>query len=427
MANPPSPESSPERSPSVSHVIALLALAGLLLLLNLGGLGLTDRDEGSNAEAAREMLETGNWVSPTLNYEPRFAKPAFVYWIISGSYLLFGVNEFAARLPSALFGIGLILLQYRFLTYVVGSTIALLGSLILLLNMEVIAINRMVLTDPALVFFTTLSGYCFWLGIRQEGKNRLYFIGFYFAMAMAMLAKGPVGILIPLLGVIPFLSISRQWRRFGRVGFPVLGPLLVVAISAPWYLAMFAIHGENYLAEAQANTTGRFANPMEGHGGTLIFYIPILFLGFFPWSGFLPASMYQAFKDWKPYRTGERVPTQEKGLALFAALWVISLFLFFTLSATRLPHYIFPLFPPAAILVGLYWSRCLTESSSPGLKNSIRILVVIGYMLGLALAAAPAVYGELEEKIKREFTAASQHNLCLIPVVLGGVVIVGTM
>ncbi|UCE63545.1 MAG: glycosyltransferase family 39 protein [Nitrospirota bacterium] len=427
MVNPSSPDSSPERSPSISHVIALLALAGLLLLLDLGGLGLTDRDEGSNAEAAREMLETGNWVSPTLNYEPRFAKPAFVYWIISGSYLLFGVNEFAARLPSALFGIGLILLQYRFLTRVVGSTIALLGSLILLLNMEVIAINRMVLTDPALVFFTTLSGYCFWLGISQEGKNRLYFFGFYMAMAMAMLAKGPVGILIPLLGVFTYLTFARQWRRFGKVGFPVLGFLLVFAISAPWYLAMFAMHGDAYLAAAQANTTGRLANPMEGHGGTLIFYIPILFLGFFPWSGFLPASLHQTLKDWKQYRNGEHVPTQEEGLALFAAFWVISLFLFFTLSATRLPHYIFPLFPPAAILVVLYWSRCLNESSPPGLRVSIRILVLIGYLLGLALAAAPAVFEELLEKITSEFPAASQLNLGFIPVVMGGVVIVGTM
>ena len=427
MVNPSSPEFSPERSTSVAHVIALLALAGLLLLVNLGGLGLTDRDEGSNAEAAREMLETGNWVSPTLNYEPRFAKPAFVYWIISGSYLLFGVNEFAARLPSALFGIGLILLQYRFLTRVVGSTIALLGSLILLLNMEVIAINRMVLTDPALVFFTTLSGYCFWLGMGQEGKSRLYFLGFYMAMAMAMLAKGPVGILIPLLGVIPYLTFTRQWRRFGKVGFPALGFLLVSAISAPWYLAMFAIHGDVYMSAAQANTTGRFANPMEGHGGTLIFYLPILFLGFFPWSGFLPASLYQIFKDWKLYRTRERVPTQEEGLALFAALWIISLFLFFTLSATRLPHYIFPLFPPAAILVVLYWSRCLNESSPPGLKGSIRILVVIGYMVGLALAAAPAVYEEFLDKIILEFPAASQLKLGFVPVVMGGVVVVGTM
>ena len=420
-------EFSQERFPSVSHVLALVVLAGLLLFLDLGGLGLTDRDEGSNAEAAREMLETGNWVSPTLNYEPRFAKPAFVYWITSGSYLLFGVNEFAARLPSALFGIGLILLQYRFLTRVVGATLALLGSLILLLNMEVIAIHRMVLTDPALAFFTTLSGYCFWLGMEQDGKNRWYLWGFYTAMACAMLAKGPVGILIPLLSVLAYVTITQQWKRFGKIGFPVLGPLLVLLISAPWYVAMIAIHGNEYLTAAQANTTGRFGNPMEGHGGTLIFYIPVLFLGFFPWSGFLPVSLHQALKNWKQYRSGERVPTHEEGLALFAALWVISLFIFFSLSATRLPHYILPLFPPAAILVVWYWSRCLREPSPPGFRASIRILVAIGYLLGLALAAAPAIYEEFLEKIVVEFPAANQLQLGLIPVVMGGVIIVGTM
>jgi 4-amino-4-deoxy-L-arabinose transferase-like glycosyltransferase len=190
---------------------------------------------------------------------------------------------------------------------------------------------------------------------------------------------------------------------------------------------MFAIHGEDYLAAAQANTTGRFANPMEGHGGSLIFYIPVLFLGFFPWSGFLPVSLHQALKDWKQYRTRDRIPTPEEGLALFAGLWIISLFLFFTLSATRLPHYILPMFPPAAILVALYWSRCLHEPSPPGLRVSIRILVVIGYVLGLALAAAPAVYEEFLEKIIVEFPAANQLRLGLIPVVMGGVVIVGTM
>ena len=427
MVSPSPSEFSQERSSSVSHLLALVVLAGLLLLLDLGGMGLTDRDEGSNAEAAREMLETGNWVSPTLNYEPRFAKPAFVYWIMSGSYFLFGVNEFAARLPSALFGIGLILLQYRFLTRVVGATLALLGSLILLLNMEVIAIHRMVLTDPALVFFTTLSGYCFWLGMENESKSRWYFFGFYTAMGCAMLAKGPVGILIPVLSVLAYVTITRQWKRFGKIGFPILGSLLVLLISAPWYVAMFAIHGNDYLTAAQANTTGRFANPMEGHGGTLIFYLPVLFLGFFPWSGFLPASLHQALKNWKQYRSREHVPSHEERLALFAALWVVSLFIFFTLSATRLPHYILPLFPPAAILVVWYWSRCLREPSPPGFRASIRTLVALGYLLGLALAAAPAIYEELLEKIVVEFPAASQLQLGFIPLVMGGVIIIGTM
>ncbi|MEC4679521.1 MAG: glycosyltransferase family 39 protein, partial [Nitrospirota bacterium] len=114
---------------SLSHLAVLLVLGlwlfglegGWLSGLDIGGLGLTDRDEGSNAEAAREMLETGEWISPTLNYEPRFAKPAFVYWLISGSYSLFGINEFAARFPSALSGLCVLLLQYAFVYRWLGA------------------------------------------------------------------------------------------------------------------------------------------------------------------------------------------------------------------------------------------------------------------------------------------------------------------
>ena len=427
MVNPSSSEYPPSQSFSVVHVVALLTLAGLLLLVDLGGLGLTDRDEGANAEAAREMVETGDWISPSLNYETRFAKPAFAYWMISGSYLLLGVNEFAARFPSAIFGMALILLQYSFLTRVCGSAIALFGSLILLLNIEAIAISRMVLTDPELVLFTTLSGYCFWLGMWQAGRNRIYFLGFYIGMGIAMLAKGPVGIIIPLLAVIPYLTVTRQWKQFMKIGYPLAGPLLVLLIAAPWYLAMFSIHGDAYLLRAQAHTTGRFANPMDGHGGTIFFYIPVLFLGFFPWSGFIPVSLVQALRDWKRYRTGERVPTKEEGLALFAALWIIGLLVFFSFSATKLPHYIFPLFPSAAILVALFWSRCLGESTPSGFTTSVRIVVTMGYIIGIALAAAPAIYGMFVEKIAKQFPAARGLDLGLFPVVLGVVVIGGTM
>ena len=339
VQSPHSP--TPTKSFEIRDVLILLALASLLLLVGLGGLGLTDRDEGSNAEAAREMLETGDWVSPTLNYEPRFAKPAFVYWFISASYAVFGVNEFSARLPSALFGIGLILLQYSFLARVIVSRVALFGALILLLNLEMIGICRMVLTDPELVFFTTLAGYSFWLGMEAEQQSRWGFLVFYVGMACATLAKGPVGIIIPLLAVIPYLSVTRQWKQFWKRGYPILGLLLFCVIAAPWYIAMFTIHGADYLATAQANTTGRFANPMEGHGGTILFYIPILFLGFFPWSAFFPISLYHSLKDWKLFRTTANYGTSEQKLAMFCGLWIVGLLIFFTLSATRMPSLYF--------------------------------------------------------------------------------------
>ncbi len=161
------------------HLLLLLALATLLFFVGLGALGLTDQDEGRNAEAGREMYESGNWVSPTFNYEPRFAKPAMLYWLMSAAYSMFGVSPFSARFPSAVFGLGLILLQYLFLRRVSGSLIGLLGSLMLLLNVEIVAISRLAITDSVLMFFTTLSLFSFWLGLHGERGARHYLWGFY--------------------------------------------------------------------------------------------------------------------------------------------------------------------------------------------------------------------------------------------------------
>ena len=401
------------------HLIFLLIVGSLLLLIGLGDIGLTDRDEGSNAEAAREMLETGDWISPTLNYEPRYAKPAFVYWIIGSTYALFGVNEFTARLPSALFGLGLLFLQYFFLNRFLGPAIAFGGSLILLLNAEFIGIHRMVLTDPELVFFTTLATYSFWIGFHGEGRERQFLWLFYIGMAFAMLAKGPVGIIIPLLAVIPYLTLTRQWKKYFAGGKPVLGWAVFMLLAAPWYLAMFAIHGADYMAAAQANTTGRFANPMEGHGGTLLFYFPILLVGFFPWSGFLPVGIYQSLKEWKLYRSGEKEAKGEDGLLVFCSLWIIGILVFFTISATRLPHYILPLFPAASLLVAVLWSRFLREPSPSGLTISVRIILITGYILSIALVSAPAIFEAFQTKIALEFPAAAKIGVGYSPLVLG--------
>ncbi len=193
----------------------LLALCALLFFLGLGTLGLTDRDEGSNAEAAREMVASGDWITPTLNGAPRFAKPILIYWLISGSYLAFGVSEFTARLPSALFGTLLVLMQYAFATRMFGPTVGLRAALMLLLNIEVLALGRMVLTDMVLVFFTTLSIFCFFLAASPpagRGRSKRWYWGFYIGMALATLTKGPVGVLVPLLAVIPYLLLTgRCW------------------------------------------------------------------------------------------------------------------------------------------------------------------------------------------------------------------------
>ncbi len=451
--------------------LALLLLCGCLLLVTgLDNMGLTDRDEGSNAGAAREMLNTGDWISPTLNGEPRYAKPAGTYWITSSIYALFGVHTFTARLQSALFGLALILLQYLFLHRTLGPTVALCGSLVLLLNVEFVGIHRLVLTDPALVFFTTLATYGFWLGFHGRGQARHGMWLFYIGMALATLAKGPVGILIPLLGVVPYLTLTHQWPAYVARGMPLLGWTVCGLIAIPWYLAMLVIHGAEYIAAAQANTVGRFANPMEGHGGTILFYVPILLFGFFPWSGFLPAALVLALKDWRSFWTGTRTAGDEQGLLVFCALWASGIFLLFSISATRLPHYILPLYPPAALLVATLWSRFFgqplrSELSAPppwscsplrplvarsargmhsrsvlsgnpeggvpgtcfGLTVSTRIVLITGYLLSGLLASVPLVYERMKPVIIEQFPAAERVGVGPAPVVMGIVVFLGVV
>jgi 4-amino-4-deoxy-L-arabinose transferase-like glycosyltransferase len=390
--------------------LVLLGLAVLLMFLGLGALGLTDRDEGSNAEAAREMLESGDWITPTLNGEPRFVKPVFVYWLMSGTYRLLGESEFSARFASALFGVALILLQYLFLTRVRGPIIGLLGGLMLLLNLEIVAIGRLALTDSVLIFFTTLSLYGFWLGLHGKGHRRHWFWLFYIGMAIGTLTKGPIGVAVPLLGVILYLSLSRRWRLFRSQGFPLAGSLLFFLIALPWYGAMLMIHGSRYVSSAQADTVGRFFNVIGGHSGTVFFYVPVLLVGFFPWSGFLPFALYQTLKKWWLTRRNKRAEGGEGAddLELFAALWVVGVLLFFSASATRLPHYIGPLFPAAAILTASYWNRCLADVATPSIRAAVFTLMGIGYGLGLTLTASSSLYSMFSEKIAKEFPMTTQ-------------------
>jgi 4-amino-4-deoxy-L-arabinose transferase-like glycosyltransferase len=190
---------------------------------------------------------------------------------------------------------------------------------------------------------------------------------------------------------------------------------------------MFKIHGEAYWAAAQANTTGRFMSPMEGHGGTLFFYVPILLLGFFPWSAFLPSVLYQSLKQWKAYWNGQSFVTRETNLEFFLSMWVVGLLIFFTLSATRLPHYIYPLFPASAILVALWWKRFQDQSSFSDWRIPRWLLLGIGYVLGIAIILAPAIFQQFIKQITKEFPAAVHVDFGWLPTIMGLVIVLGTM
>ena len=416
-----------DRSHHALLLLALLLLSGLLFFLGLGDMGLTDRDEGRNAEAGREMFESGDRLTPTFNGELRVAKPVFLYWLMEQSYRLFGVNEFAARFPSALFGLGLILIHYLFLVHQRDRTVALFGGLMLLLNLEILGLGRMALTDSVLIFFTTASLYGFWLGLHGAGGVRRWIWVFYIGMALATLTKGPVGFAVPLIVAALYLTWARRWGDYWQKGIPLAGMLLFILLAAPWYAAMFLVHGDAYATGAKAHTIGRFLSPMEGHQGTIFFYLPVLLLGFFPWSALLPVPLYRTLKDWYLIRRARTHPdpvgTSE--LDLFAALWVVGVFVFFTASATRLPHYIGPLFPAAAVLAASYWSRCLHDPTTKGIRGSIHLMMGLGYLLAIGFACLPTLYTTYASKMVREFPLAGQVDLGSGPYLVAALLLLG--
>jgi 4-amino-4-deoxy-L-arabinose transferase-like glycosyltransferase len=416
-----------DRSSHALLLLALLLLSGLLFFLGLGDMGLTDRDEGRNAEAGREMFESGDRLTPTFNGELRVAKPVLLYWLMEQSYRLFGSNEFAARFPSALFGVGLIFMHYLFLVHQRGQTIALFGGLMLLLNLEILGLGRMALTDSVLIFFTTASLYGFWLGLHGAGGVRRWIWMFYVGMALATLTKGPVGFAVPLVAAALYLTWTRRWQDYWQKGVPLAGTLLFVLLAAPWYAAMFLVHGDAYATGAKAHTIGRFLAPMEGHQGTIFFYLPVILLGFFPWSALLPVPLYHTLKDWYLIRRARTQPasTDTSELDLFAALWLVGTFLFFTASATRLPHYIGPLFPAAALLTASYWSRCLLDPAAKGIRGSIHLMMGVGYLLAIGFACLPTLYTTYASKMVREFPLAGQVDLGMGPYLIAALLLVG--
>jgi 4-amino-4-deoxy-L-arabinose transferase-like glycosyltransferase len=405
-----------------AHPSLLLALCALLFFLGLGTPGLTDRDEGSNAEAAREMVGSGDWITPTLNGVPRFAKPILLYWFISGAYLAFGVSEFTARLPSAVFGTALIVMQYLFARRILGPDTGLRAALMLLLNFEVLAIGRMVLTDMVLVFFTTLSIFSFFLAMWGEGTAKRWYWGFYLGMALATLTKGPVGVVVPLLAVVPYLLLTRRWRDVLRECRPLTGTLVFFLVAAPWFAMMLLLYGDEYATSARGGTITRFFSVIGFHGGTVLFYVPVLLLGFFPWSGFLPAALVQALRGTRA------APIQDpaRALAVLSGVWVLGVFLFFTLSSTRLQHYIAPLFPAAALLVAVSWDRLLSDPAERAARLSLWLTLGTGFLLGLAFVGLDWAYERFNAQIVLEFPAAAQIGLGWAPVAVGFLLLGGT-
>jgi 4-amino-4-deoxy-L-arabinose transferase-like glycosyltransferase len=361
---------------------------------------LTDRDEGANAEAAREMLEQASWITPTLGGAPRFAKPALVYWLTAGAYTALGVGETAARLPSAVAALLLVLVQYAFARWAYGRDVGWRAALVLLLSVEYVAIGRMALTDATLALFTTVAAYAFLRGWWAPPPRGRWYALAWVAAGLAALTKGPVGLLLPLAGVLVYLGIASGLRQAWREAWPLRGLALLLLVALPWYAAMFWLHGWDYAARARGETLGRVLRPVTGPGGTALFYLPVLLVGFFPWSAFLPEAVRAGLRQARARARQSR----REAVSVFAAAWLVAGLVLFSLAQTRLPHYVLPLFPAAALLVAASWP------ARPSRLSRV-LLAGTGIALGAVLAGAWLASGQVVRLLAPAYPAAAGATL----------------
>jgi 4-amino-4-deoxy-L-arabinose transferase-like glycosyltransferase len=369
------------------HYALLLAAAAVLFFPNLGGPSLWDIDEGNNAEAAREMMEAGDLIVPTFNYEIRPDKPALLYWLQIGAYRLFGVGEFAARLPSALAALAAVLLTYEFGRRLFGPPAGLLAGLVLASSVLFCASAHFANPDSLLNAFTVLTLLVFWGSFARGGRG--WFVPAGLSTGFAVLAKGPVGLVLPSAATLLFLILSRRWRLLldRRLAWGVLAFCLV---ALPWYIWVGAETKAGWLRDFfWTHNVNRYLSAMEGHRGPVYYHVLSFLAGFAPWSIFLgfllcPRLLIRAADTPHaddPQRDGRR----------FLWCWVAVYFVFFSISGTKLPNYILPVYPPMALLTADFLDRWRLGEVRPAawaINLSLACLLLMGVGIGLGFVVA---------------------------------------
>ena len=325
--------------------LPLLLLAALTFFAGLGRGAITDSDEAFYAESAREMVASGDWVTPYYNYEPRFQKPVLYYWLTAAAYTLLGPTEFAARFWAAAAGLGLVLVTAACGRRWYDESTALLAGAIVATNFGYFSIGRMALPDLPLTFCITLAIWAALVStLEQERSPRPFVLLAAVGLGLGFLMKGPVGLLIPLVVIVPVLLIERRSIALTPIDI-VLGFLVLIAIAVPWYAVMWFRHGNEYLQgffvgdNFERFATDRFNDPRPWW-----FYLPVVAGGLLPWT---PLAL-----TWLgPIAQFLRLRRDVGTIDLRLIFWAVLPLVFYTLSIGKQPRYILPVLPPLALLL----------------------------------------------------------------------------
>ncbi len=312
------------------HWFAWLLLVALLLLPALGLYPLLDDDEGAFGEATRELLAGGDWLSTTLNGAPRYDKPILIYWLQALSVSAFGLGEFSLRLPSALAAIAWVASIARFAAPRLrpdGAGGGLLAAWVAATSLGVLVIARAATADALLNALLAAAMFDGWRHLERGDRGALRRM--YLWIALGLLTKGPIALLVPAAVSLLYCTTSGRWRDWRRAVLDPSGWLILLAVAAPWYAAQWFLHGRDFIdGFLVKHNLDRYAGALEQHGGGFGYYLVFVPLLLLPWTGLLPGAAAALREDW-------RAP-----LTRFLWLWFGFVLVFFSLSGTKLPHYL---------------------------------------------------------------------------------------
>ncbi len=362
---------------------AVLLLAMLLLFGRLSSFPLTDRDEGEYAASCSEMIKRGDYVVPYLNGRPYLEKPILFFWIVAGSFTVFGENEFGARLPSAVAAFSLLWFMMVFTDrYLKKKTAGLLSALILLSSPLFMLIARACLTDMILSLFIWLCMVLFYIAM-QDGHKLVKFSLSWLFLSLGFLTKGPVAIAmcVPVFFIYAFLKQDFSWFKPKIV---LVGIGIFLTVNLPWYLSMYMRQGHNFIETFfVTQNIERFTRALLGHGGGPLFYLVVLFIGMFPVSGFIPFLIKKGYDRLKVSHLGPTT-SQGKGLMDFCLIAFCWILLILSISATKQINYIVPALPFLALAMALV----LTEEAkgfSLSFWTNLFIWLVAAFLILLSL------------------------------------------
>lgn len=353
-------------------IALIVCVAGILMFSFLGTHPLLDPDEPVYAETAREMLQFQDFISPRIYGDFWYDKPPMYYWLVAAAFKIFGFGEFAARFPSAFLAVSGVVLVYLAGRKLFNARAGLLAALVLATSLEYFYLGNAAVTDMTLTFFLTAALLAF--------LHRKYYL-LYGCTALAVVTKGPIALFFCGVIITWYLLVTGNLNRIKTMKV-VSGSVLFALIALPWYVAMYSLHGMAFIDTFLGfHNVTRFLQPEHASSAVWYYYIPVLILGFFPWSAFLVQAFLAGVKE-----KGEC-----RNTCVFLVTWASVVFLFFSLSQTKLVSYILPMYPPLALLTGYYFDKIWAEKRERALKYSAGVFGIVTLLLIAGLVYAGTV------------------------------------